>query len=373
MNGYYPPPPYRYNFDPHGFQQPPAPQAPAARQARNQLRLLSIFAGLGLLGFMLMQQIFSGLLVFLGLGDAYLNNTLFQNAYGILFSIFCVGLPFLLVYLLLYARRQAPAIPLNAPRNKLRAFLLVLIGLLVCMAGNYATNGLILFFNLFGIELTAPEVQAPVDAFGCVILFLQSAVVPAIVEEFAMRGVVMQPLRKYGDWFAILMSSFVFALMHGNLVQAPFAFIAGIGLGYAVIASGSLWTGILIHLFNNSISVVQTIAATNLSPEKANLISAVLIGVIIAAGAAALLLYLFKKEMRIVLPLSGIPLRRGEKVTAYLFTPPMVLALALMIWSTRYYISVPFSTVLPTFLFFIAAVVAFIFSFSNKKATPGPM
>ncbi len=29
------------------------------------------------------------------------------------------------------------------------AILLALIGLLVCMAGNYATNGLILFFNLF--------------------------------------------------------------------------------------------------------------------------------------------------------------------------------------------------------------------------------
>lgn len=81
-----------------------------------------------------------------------------------------------------------------------------------------------------------------------------------------MRGVVMQPLRKYGDWFAILTSAFVFALMHGNLVQAPFAFIAGIGLGYAVIASGSLWTGILIHLLNNSISVIQTIG-NRLSPR----------------------------------------------------------------------------------------------------------
>lgn len=372
MNGYYPPPPYGYNYDPNGVRPPVSP-SPAAQQGKKMLRSLSIFAGIGLLGFMLMQQIFSGLLMLLGLRDLYLSNSLFQNAYGILFSIFCVGLPFLAVNFLLSIRRQVPEIPLNAPKNKLRAFLLVLIGLLVCMAGNYATSGLILFFDLFGIKLTAPEVQAPASALGCIILFLQSAVVPAIVEEFAMRGVVMQPLRKYGDWFAILMSSFVFALMHGNLVQAPFAFIAGIGLGYAVIASGSLWTGILIHLLNNSISVVQTIAATNLSPEKANLISAVLIGVVIAAGAAALLVYLFKKEMRVILPLSGIPLRHSEKGSAYLFTPPMVLALAMMVWSTRYYISVPFSTGLLTVLFFLAAIAAFIFSFTPQKATSRPM
>ena len=352
------------------FQPSPSP---AAQQNKKALRSLSIFAGIGLLGFMLMQQIFSAILMIFGLADLYQNDALFQDAYGILFSIFCVGLPFLAVYFLLALRRQAPDIPLNAPKNKWRAILLALIGLLVCMAGNYATNGLILFFNLFGIELSAPEVQAPASVWGCVLLFVQSAVVPAVVEEFAMRGVVMQPLRKYGDWFAILTSAFVFAL-HGNLVQAPFAFIAGIGLGYAVIASGSLWTGILIHLLNNSISVIQTIAIAYLPEGKAAIVSAILIGVVIAAGAAALLVYLVKKEMRFVLPLSSVPLHRGEKCAAYLFTPPMVLALAMMVWSTRYYINVPFSTRLPTLFFFIAAIVAFVYSFSPQKASaPHPM
>lgn len=371
MNGYYPPPPSPYNPPPNRFS--PVPEPPEAQKARRRLRRLSIFAGIGLLGFMLMQQIFSGALLLLGLGEAYQTNALLQNACGILFSVFCVGLPFLFVFFLLHTRRQAPVIPLGTPQNKLRALLLVLIGLLVCMAGNYATSGLILFFDLFRIELTAPDVMPPADAFGCVILFVQSAVVPAVVEEFAIRGVVMQPLRKYGDWFAILMSSIVFALMHGNLVQAPFAFIAGLGLGYAVIASGSLWTGILIHLLNNSISVVQTIAFAFLPPETANLISAGMIGVIIAAGAAALLVYVFKKKMRVVLPLSVLPLRRGGKVTTYLFTPPMVLALAMMVWSTRYYISVPFSTTLPNLLFFIATAAAFVLSFSNKKPAARPM
>ena len=64
------------------------------------------------------------------------------------------------------------------------------------------------------------------------------------IEEFAMRGVVMQSLRKYGDWFAIIMSSLVLALVHGNMVQIPFAFIAGIAIGYAVTVTGSMWTGV---------------------------------------------------------------------------------------------------------------------------------
>lgn len=370
MNGYYPPPPYRYNVDPAQFHRPPDP---AALGARRHLRTLSVFAGLGLLGFLLMQQVFSTLLLWLGVGEIYQSNSLFQNACGILYTVFCVGLPFLCIYFLLYTRREAPSIELHAPLHKLRAFLLVLIGLLICMAGNYATNGLIFFFDLFHISLTAPETTAPSDALSCVLLFIQSAVAPAVVEEFAVRGVVMQPLRRYGDWFAILMSSLVFAIMHGNLVQAPFAFIAGLGLGYAVIASGSLWVGILIHFFNNSISVVQTIAIANLPAATVQVISAVMIGTVIAAGAAALLVYLFKKGLRIVLPLSIVPLRRSEKLSAYLFTPPMVLALSLMIWATRYYISVPFSTVLPTILFFVLAAAAFVYSFSSPKAGPVKM
>ena len=73
-------------------------------------------------------------------------------------------------------------------------------------------------------------------------------------------------------------------------------------------------------------------------------------------------------------PLSSVPLHRGEKCAAYLFTPPMVLALAMRVWSTRYYINVPFSTRLPTLFFFIAAIVAFVYSFSPQKASaPHPM
>ena len=66
----------------------------------------------------------------------------------------------------------------------------------------------------------------------------------------------MGNLRKYGDKFALLASALVFAVMHGNLVQAPFALIAGFGLGYLSIKTGTIWTGIAIHAANNLISVI---------------------------------------------------------------------------------------------------------------------
>ena len=104
---------------------------------------------------------------------------------------------------------------------------------MICMIGNYATNFLSTFVeSTTGITFEYPDSRTPTTPLGIAMYLIQLAVVPALVEEYALRGVVMMPARKFGNWFAILVSSALFGMMHGNLVQAPFAFIVGIGIGY---------------------------------------------------------------------------------------------------------------------------------------------
>ena len=76
MNGYYPPPPYGYNYDPAGFQPSPSP---AAQQNKKALRSLSIFAGIGLLVFKLMQQNFSAILMIFVMADLNKHEALLQD------------------------------------------------------------------------------------------------------------------------------------------------------------------------------------------------------------------------------------------------------------------------------------------------------
>ena len=64
----------------------------------------------------------------------------------------------------------------------------------------------------------------------------------------------------------------MFALMHGNMVQLPFAFIAGFALAYVVIATDSIWYTIFIHMSNNSISVIQSFIFGDCEAELAILI-----------------------------------------------------------------------------------------------------
>lgn len=133
---------------------------------------------------------------------------------------------------------------------------IVLICIGVTAFANIVTNILTSLFNAFGIPVSAPEFDTPKGILGFIVTFLAIAVTPALVEEFALRGVVMGSLKRYGKAFAIGVSAILFGMMHGNLSQMPFAFILGIAIGFAVIKTNSIWTGVLIHFINNSVSVV---------------------------------------------------------------------------------------------------------------------
>lgn len=52
-----------------------------------------------------------------------------------------------------------------------------------------------------------------------------------------------------------------FGVVHGNWVQAPFAFVTGLALGWMYYRTGSLLPGILMHFVNNSAAVLSFLLA----------------------------------------------------------------------------------------------------------------
>ncbi len=83
------------------------------------------------------------------------------------------------------------------------------------------------------------------------------AILPPFCEELAFRGVVYGGYRRdCRPAGAILMSAFLFGLMHGNINQFAYAFVIGIAMAFMVEATGSIWPSILIHICINLRSVV---------------------------------------------------------------------------------------------------------------------
>lgn len=69
-------------------------------------------------------------------------------------------------------------------------------------------------------------------------------------EELMYRGFVLQYLRPYGKTFAILFSSVIFGLMHGNIIQLPMALLCGILFGYIALTY-SLPASMVLHSLTN--------------------------------------------------------------------------------------------------------------------------
>ncbi len=228
------------------------------RQHEKAIKGLGTGTGLTLLFVLVFSYILSFLLILPTFNKLYENNLTFAGAFSIFYSAISVGGAFLIGSKFLRKTKPSVNIPFNPPKDKQKTLLLVLSGFGGCLIANYLTVFLRAFGEGIGIYSDYTALEDPSSTLDVIMIFIGSAIVPPLIEEFALRGVLMQNLRKYGDAFAIVTSAFVFGVFHGNAVQMPFAFLCGLVIGYAVIATESLWTGIIIHGLMNAMSAASS-------------------------------------------------------------------------------------------------------------------
>ena len=158
---------------------------------------------------------------------------------------------------------------------------------------------------------------------------LSVAVVPAVIEETVIRGVVMQPLRRFGDKFAIIASAVMFACMHGNMVQIPYTVIGGILLGYLAVATGSLWPSIILHFVNNLYSVIVISTNDNFG-ENVSVLAIILMLVTFTIMGVIGLIRLIKLKYKITLSDDDKLLTTGEKISAFVKNGPMIVSVVML-------------------------------------------
>jgi hypothetical protein len=81
--------------------------------------------------------------------------------------------------------------------------------------------------------------------------FILAPILPAIAEEALFRGVIMNGLREFGSFFAIILSGVLFALIHGNYAQIILQFLLGCVIAFVVLINENYFMGIVMHFANN--------------------------------------------------------------------------------------------------------------------------
>lgn len=172
---------------------------------------------------------------------------------------------------------------------------IIIIGLAASSVGTLYSSYFSSLLSQFNLQMNESLFSMPKNTLSLVFSSLTTCIFAPFCEEFLFRGLIMQRLRKYGDFFALLISSLLFGILHANFSQTPFAFLVGLGLGFAVLETGSIFAGIIIHFLINTISTVLNISALYIGDTNANIIYYIYSAVIVIAAIVSLI-YLIKRK-----------------------------------------------------------------------------
>lgn len=261
------------------------------------------------------------------------NNSVFTK-YAI--NTICSFILFVVVFLVLCKVFKVDANDISAlkkPSNtKLSLYCMGLCWISINIASR--ANNLFQTFteNVFGVSPTQPTLTTQDSLSFSAFLFLlfSSAVVPALFEEFCFRGVIYGLLKKFGDIPAIIISSLLFSLIHGNFVQIPYTFIFGLALAFTRYASNSLIPCIIVHLVNNSLAVIAEY-------------SGVLGNLIITAVIIALFIFGFFSVYKIISErhyvIKDVPstMKKSKRLFTMITSPVMIVFIALSLISAFMY------------------------------------
>ncbi len=269
-----------------------------AKQERKMIKKTGNIIGGVILATLLFIEIISEIVgdVITFLGEYYvIDYTLTSYLLQIIFSAILFVPPFFLIARIegfrvrdIFVRKRVPFLTGGSA---------VFAGFLLCLGINVATNYWVLFLESLGMNTESVGLPEPTTAFETVAWIFTLSVMPAIVEEFAFRVVVLGSLRRYSDTFAIFASAALFGLVHGNFIQIPFAFFIGLVFAYITINTGSVIPAMIIHFLNNFNSCVMMLIAKNFSPYAQVLVNC---GTILLMGLFGALGFIYIKKKKLL-------------------------------------------------------------------------
>ena len=205
-----------------------------------------------------------------------------------------------------------------------------------------------MFSMIFSENYVSQEMESAVASpFLGNMVFL--ALIPAVLEEYSVRGVMFHEYRRAGILKGAVVSGVLFGLMHRNLNQFCYAAVLGVIFALLVEATGSVFSSMIAHftINMNSVILIELQSSVVMDTGSGNQAQAVLsrgewmmmwaydtvIAVIFGLMAFGVFVWITKRSrrtehmLRVLHPLEN---REGEN-TCRILTPSLVLGTAVCI------------------------------------------
>ena len=191
----------------------------------------------------------------LGFAGAYLvskinRELLASYNFSLIFSaVIQYGMALPVFYLVI--RKMPSCRPTNVRTSVKSVFGYMMVGMLFMYVGNAVSTGLMTRIE----AMLGREVENSISSLLMGSDYIYAVVFVGLIgpfaEELIFRKLLIDRLSPYGNATAILFTSIIFGLFHGNLYQFFYAFALGVIFAYIYVRTGKMIYSTLLHVFIN--------------------------------------------------------------------------------------------------------------------------
>ena len=267
----------------------------------------------------------NGLLAIVPLNGSYELTFLLVELRETLSYLLSLGIPLVITYLLLKPGRGSISLR-KLPADYSLFSISIISSLAVMVLMNIMTSCIERIFAGFHILELTPDYLLPSTPMALLLYTIRLALLPAILEEFLFRGVLLRSLRQYGDAFALMASSIAFGLIHYSLTRDLSGFVMGLVLGYFVIRTGSVFTAVCSRFLTLLVPLIMRFLQ-HIAPYPLYRFTEYALYCLILAAAIGVFILICRREGNAFILSSGnTQTRISRKLRIYLLSFPMVIA-----------------------------------------------
>lgn len=227
---------------------------------KRELRGVSFALCSAVLGVLLMRIVLYLLPAVSTYGESLATDALFSLTVQI---VFFLGVPFI-VYSL-YGKRRPREVLEYSSCGRFEPYFLLAIPLGVCV---YAitigvSSAWQAFLGATGYKYVSgtPDMPETFNAGFLAAELFMTALLPAVCEEFCMRGGLLTSARKvFGTAGCVVFCGVAFGLFHQNVRQVFYTALFGALAAFLVLKTKSIYPAMLMHFTNNFLSVISDYA-----------------------------------------------------------------------------------------------------------------
>lgn len=145
------------------------------------------------------------------------------------------------------------------------------------------------------LSKTTVEGANDVNAFPVIPALIIYALIPAIVEEFVFRGVILGIYSKVDVKAGILISSLFFALLHFSMGSVIYGFLFGVIFAVVRLETDNILYTMMMHCIFNGVNVLLSYVNMESVPSAAVIVTAILLTIIFVV----MLIWPVRKNMQV--------------------------------------------------------------------------